>query len=133
VARAQPSIASIVDLEEPTDLNVIPQILDELPVRTTALGVAVGPAAEPGLARAVTPAPVAGPRVEEPTPSGDWTITPGAAAITPRRGRMKGGRHLARRESARWLERAGPISRLQRSACAPGQAGTARTGRHRAC
>jgi hypothetical protein len=113
VAQAQPSIASIVDLEEPTDLNVIPQILDELPVRRTALGVAVRPAAELAVAASQATAslgPQASvPRVEEPTPSGDWTITPGATGptITPRTKKEPTGDYVISLDSSRpdgWSE-----------------------------
>lgn len=64
--------APAIEIDEPTDLNELPvvQVVDEPHRRKTELGIAVG-APEPKL-----------PTVEELTPSGDWTMTPGASGPT---------------------------------------------------
>lgn len=79
VAAARPALPE-VEIGEPTDLNAMPPMLEGAPTeqteaqrepRSTNVGVAVAP-----------PRPLV---IEEPTPSGDWTMIPGAdgPTITP--------------------------------------------------
>lgn len=63
--------APAIEIDEPTDLNELPvEQVDEPHRRKTELGIAVG-----------APGPKL-PTVEELTPSGDWTMTPGASGPT---------------------------------------------------
>lgn len=80
-----PAALPELEIGEPTDLTVIPTVEDAQPVapRRTEMGIAVPPS-EPSH---VTPArAMATPQVEEATPSGDWTMIPGAQGptISPR-------------------------------------------------
>ncbi len=92
-APARPNLAAL-EVDEKTDLTSMPDI------RMTAVGLGVPPvhdtemiAAEAGVTvdveldgndRPTTQRPVAGPTIEEPTPSGNWTMTPdGAIEVLP--------------------------------------------------
>lgn len=81
-----------IELGEPTDLTVIPTADPQDGARRTDMGVAVTPG-DASVLPAMTPPPgdhdaarsarvMATPQVEEATPSGDWTMIPGAQGPT---------------------------------------------------
>ncbi len=99
---AQPSVKITMDaLDEPTDLTAHPPVAAKEAQRRkqTPLGIAVvsappsedtgrsTPAPEADPLPPGAPTPTTMPAVEEPTPSGDWTMTPGAdgPTILPRK------------------------------------------------